>query len=300
MRKPPEDLLMDFINAMEQGLNSRQMSNLFDRNERTIRHWKAWYREEYGDPSVSAVPESPEPDYREIAPALEGDFMVCGDIEIPRHHAGAIRLLLKFQKHYGLSQLVLNGDTFAGDAFSKWAVETSLQQVSLRKELDIGRQMFDALLTAFERVTMISGNHDKRLARHFFGDWTYGDFLKMIAPDVEFYEHAYALATSGGEEWLICHPGNYSKVPLSVAREIAEVKQKNVLAAHTHHLGMCKDKSGRWWCVDGGCMADPARAAYKSMNITRHPEWNPGFVMLLNGRPYLVDVNTCDEQFWLT
>jgi hypothetical protein len=51
---------------------------------------------------------------------------------------------------------------------------------------------------------------------------------------------------------------------------------------------MSRDKSGRYWIVDGGCIRNPLKTAYKRMTINTFPAWNPGFVVIKDGVPILI------------
>jgi hypothetical protein len=63
----------------------------------------------------------------------------------------------------------------------------------------------------------------------------------------------------------------------------------HIICAHTHRLALGYDISGKYHVVESGHCRDQERTLYKQMETTTHPEWNPGFVLLLNGIPHLID-----------
>jgi hypothetical protein len=290
---PPQELREAFIEALNMGLDTGELSEKFNRSPGRIGYWKRWA---FNNGKVTVeIPKSTMLDVESQTPIINGDCFVAGDFEIPRHSVEAIKLLVEMQAYYKLPNLVLNGDVFVSDIFSTWPVEIARLVPSFAEEWEAGQGVLQALLLMFENVYLVTGGHEARLSKKLGGQLSYAELLNGLAPGLSCTQHHKVYV---GNSWMIAHPKDYAKVPLAVSRDVAERVHRNVILGHTHHLGMCRDKSNKFWCIDGGCMTEWARAFYKAGEVSRHPEWVPGFVMLKNERPYLIDLNI-DKNFWI-
>jgi len=221
--------------------------------------------------------------------------MVLGDVEVPFHSTDTLEMACALARKYELDTLIINGDLIALDCFSTW-VRNTAYKLTFKNEIEPTLEILKIFLNIFKQVYIITGNHERRLARKLDGEITIGEFFSNIA-GVTFSEYSYCVLNSSGKEILVCHQDNYSKQPLAVARELASIYHKNVIAGHTHHLAQGYDKSGRYWVVDGGCCRDVKYTEYKSIRVNTFPKWNNGVVMVINGSPFLVD--ECNADFWL-
>jgi len=246
------------------------------------------------------IPKSTTPNYQDMILKVKGDAVVIGDLEVPDHDADILTKAVQVGEKFGIHQLIINGDAVAADGFSPF-------QGNLRRgiepldEVRILATVIRAMARQFVTVYLCEGNHDKRWRRMSDGQVTLSDEIADRLPDIDIAVTPFSQIhlTSGGRPWLVCHPKNYSKVPGSVPREIAEVQRKNVVAAHTHHLSECQTKCGEFMAVEGGYCRDEARTLYKADDITRHPKWNPGFVVIRNGYHYLFSADKTDWDYVL-
>lgn len=96
----------------------------------------------------------------------KNDFKILSlsDIEFPYANTAMINHAVKFAKNLGVKDVVLNGDVTHQDFFSKHAKHT---YVSPEEEFSQLVQFISWLLTKFETITLVSGNHDRIATRHF-------------------------------------------------------------------------------------------------------------------------------------
>lgn len=248
------------------------------------------------------VPRSETPDYTKMILRVHGDAVIIGDVEIPDHDAEMLENAMAIGEMFGIRQLIINGDFMASDGVSGHPPppKTIAPTPSLEADLDIAVAVLRALSRQFDRISLLEGNHEKRLNRFVEGNLTTSYLIKMACPGVQTTYFSQVELLSGGKEWLVCHQKNYSKIPGSVPREIAEVQRKNVVCAHTHHLSESQTKCGTLMAIDGGYCRDEKRTMYKVQDVTRHPKWNPGFVVIRNGYHYLFSKDKTDWDWWLT
>jgi predicted phosphodiesterase len=213
--------------------------------------------------------------------------LVLGDIEVPEHDVQTLEQALAISDKFNLDTLIINGDFIALDSFSTW-VRSMVYKLAFKDELEPAIEILKIFLSHFDRIFLNTGNHERRLAKRVDGELTIGDFFKHLT-GVSYSEYAFCYLHSGGKEILVCHQDNYSKRPLQVASDIAAVKHTNVICGHTHILSQSRDRSGKYFIVDGGSGRNPERTMYKAILTNTFPEWQLGFVMVINGVPLLIN-----------
>ena len=281
--KPPSDIVDEFVKDTLT-MPTKALAIKYNRAPGTIRDWRRYlkrngYKVGYG---LDEKQELDEPLY------VTGDVVIVGDIEIPDHDPQIVELVLELGSILNIKTFILNGDLVALDEFSRWP--QTRPSGDLYSSLTAAKRVLTAFRAQFDTIYHCMGNHERRLPIATKGQV----HIDMLLDEVRSTRYSYLFLNG---DWLVVHPDNYSKNPLTVSRDLAEIYHKNVVAGHTHHLAMGRDKSGLYWAVDGGCARDPNRTWYITSRITRHPRWNPGFVVILNNRPYLIDKN-CDLEFW--
>jgi hypothetical protein len=284
--------------------------------ERTIRNWErvaeaAIHLNEHGHVTIDALAAKEAPDKSAaIAFPANADHeclvgrmtvnsdncIVFGDAEIPDHSIEMLENIVKMARHFCVEDCLINGDFLSCDSCSPWP-KMAIDFPSFRQELSAAKIVIRVLLQTFKRIWYNSGNHEWRLARKFDGQLSIGDFLGDI-DGLTFSEYRSCILKSGGRQAWITHQKNYSKIPLSVPRELARTIHMDILCAHNHHLAKGYDASGNYWLAEGGYVRDSKRTIYKEMNNTTHPAWNAGFIFIRNGLPYMIDHNNID--FWLS
>jgi len=218
--------------------------------------------------------------------------VVISDIEIPDQDPWMLYAALLVGQKRGIKTLIYNGDVIATDqeALNSWAREwREAEDTTLNTVVRLTRRVIESYATWFSEQFLVSGNHDKRLNRKTGGEV----FLEMLLYDtpVEFSRHTYMyMKTSRG--WVfICHPKNYSVNAASTlgrslwAKTISPEGTKcHVVLGHTHLAQTAWSPDGQQELVSTGCMR--SRALYKDLEVTTHPQWQRGFVVIDHGYFY--------------
>lgn len=229
---------------------------------------------------------------------LAGDFAICSDLHVPKLDPTMWEGFLHTAKRHKLAQCMVLGDFFDQEEFSSWAI-SGLQPsaISFGQEVGYAVQVLEDLLTHFDRVFCLRGNHDDRILRLLRFALGLSDVFAIVGRRVALSlqrELANKLQVSEypfchvGGNWLCAHPSTYSRIPGAVARDVAEVEGMNTVMGNGHLLSMSRDKSDRYWAVDSGCLVDPQKVYYKVFKVRRFPKWSQGFVLLRKGQPILV------------
>lgn len=231
---------------------------------------------------------------------LHGDYMISSDWHINKLDPDMLALKIKVAKRHGITKAVIVGDLFDQEEFSHW-VMAGLEpaKIMFKDELVYAAQAFEDALAGFPGgIWLTSGNHDERILRVLRYSLGLSDVFSLIGRrlaeglkrqfETKVKISAYPFCTIN-DSWYCCHPSCYSKIPCAVARDVAETEHMNTAMAGGHLWGLSKEKSGRYYCADLGCMCDPLKTRYKVMKVKRFPHWVRGFMMLKGGRPYLYD-----------
>lgn len=276
-------------------LDSEGLMELYGRSARTIRRWKQDVRG-IGEDIASSFPESPSPQCLDYLRLEYERLLIIGDCEIPDHDPVVFGMAARLADRLGIEHLLINGDFMAMDCFSGWPQENH-QSLHFRRDLDLAIKSIKVFLNSFDSVDYIIGNHERRLARQTRGQSNIGMFCEHLL-DVSYSNYSYCELTSGGKEIIICHPEDYSRVPLAVPLKLVAVHHKNILCGHTHRGCMGYDPSGNYWIAEGGHARDTTRTMYKAMKMASNPAWNSGFSLILNGNFYFIDKSNFD--FWMS
>ena len=245
----------------------------------------------------ATIPVSETPDYTQEVLRVYGDAVVIGDVEIPDHDASIIELAARVGKRAGIETLIINGDLIASDGLSKHLCGAASPRLKVQEELRQARQVIQALQHTFPDVYVVSGNHDKRARWQTSGQFT-ADFLLGDLPNVTTTPFSRLYLTSGGVDWMVCHPRQYRKAPGSLARDIAETEDINVVVAHTHLLSWSLTKDGRHVAIDGGHCRDAKRTMYKTEDVTTHPRWCAGLTVVRDGFGFALSKEYTDWRCW--
>lgn len=267
-------------------LDNEALMNKYSVSARTIRRWKQRIKESEEEILATSFPESPSPVYDNYLRFNSERLMILGDVEMPSHDSDLLNMAIDLAIKLDIPDLIINGDFLAMDEFSTWA-KTNYQSNSFRQDLELLKSAINIFIKEFDTVTYITGNHERRLARQTNGELNIGMLLSMV--DINYSDYTYCEVTSGGKEFIICHPEDYSRTPLAVPLKLAAIHHKNILCGHTHRLASGFDVSGKYIVAEGGFLRDPKRTLYKSMKLTSHPAWNAGFTILVGGHLFLIN-----------
>ena len=272
------DNIKDFLENAPH-MSTRELAERYNIDEETVRLWKTKEDKETKFPPSVVGP------YNKFITVNSDKCLILSDIEVPCHDAETLDISLDLSKKFKLDTLIINGDFIALDSFSAWAKST-VSRIAFSDEKEPAIQILKLFLSHFPKIVIITGNHERRLPHLVDGHISVGTFFTTLA-GVEFSEYAFCYLRSGGKKFLCCHPDNYSRVPLTVARGIASIHQINVITGHSHHLAQGYDVSGKHLCIEAGSARLSDRTWYKASRSNLFPRWNLGGVMVIDGNPYL-------------
>lgn len=225
-----------------------------------------------------------------------GNAMIICDLHIPLHDPKLINTMINCARENGIKKLVIAGDYFHMETFGSYL--PFQPEAALEVERHDGNYILKALLKTFEEIVIIWGNHDYRLTRKLgfkksfiecmkwmLSSLSEDDWKKITISDLDYMY--YYPQVEGDNKWRICHPRNFSSVPLTVGRKMAQKYNCNVITAHSHHFAMGASPNGKDIVIEGGGFYHKGRTEYIQKSNTNH-EWVPGFTMFKDGIPNLI------------
>ena len=299
---PERDELLEYYedDTLSAVYPTLQMSMQLQTLERLLRSHRQ-YREIYLNHARSElyIPESRSRKWTDFL-VLEGDdWIVAGDIEIPDHDALLLKRILQVAQRHNIKNLLINGDLVAHDqaGINDWVSRWRVNELTYEQTTDEMLNILNQFGQHFNRIVILEGNHDDRIARKTAGEV----YLGMLIPgDVAQYtRYSYVYIQTSKRGLIKCvHPDNFSKTPIKLGQEyyatevgptfdredpFNTVKKCHFVISHTHI-----DQSG--WSPDSvyevhaiGTCRDPQKTAYKNKGQGRHHQWSPSFLMIKNG-----------------
>jgi hypothetical protein len=242
------------------------------------------------------------PDYEPFMSIEADEAIICADLHMPKVHIDMFKKLIKIADIYMKPPrtIVIAGDLFDFSALSKFDLIDKDENVD--RDFNSGRVGLNILAKYFDTIVYAMGNHDIR-------------FMKKLEWFISVDEFAYGLlssnklkitpypcldVTSGGVDFHVTHPSNYSRVG-NVPVSLAAIHRKPVLSFHGHLFHMRTEPSGQDFGYDVGCMTDRTKHLYTKVRETNHPIWTAGFALLRNGSvlPFTDNPKITNWNFWL-
>lgn len=232
-----------------------------------------------------------------FAPLIaEGDAIVTCDLHIPLHDPVLLNTMINCARKNKIKKLLIGGDYWNMETFSSYLPYQP--EAALDVERHDGNLIMKTLLKTFDQVDFIWGNHDHRLSRKLgfkksfeecmrwmLSELTEDEFAKIRFSELD---HMYYYPEGDeGRKFRLCHPQNFSSVPLTVGRKLAQKYQCSIITAHSHHCAMGVAADGVNLCIEGGGFFDKHRTEY-IQRTTSHHEWVQGFTMFKDGLPTLI------------
>lgn len=222
-----------------------------------------------------------------------GDAVISCDWHVPLHSPTMVNHLLEKASHHDMKQLVIAGDLFNMDTFSHFLPHQPEAKFELEREE--ATKLIDAALDVFDEVIISWGNHDFRLVR-FLGfelgfeyliRWVLAELGEEKLSRVVVTDLDYLLYHPGPVDIRLCHQKNFSKIPLTVPRQLAQKYHMSCLAAHSHHFAQGVALDGENLIFEGGGLFDRTRTEYVQ-RTTLHHQWVQGFYIWEDGvcHPY--------------
>jgi hypothetical protein len=273
--------------------NNIELGELYGVDEKTIRRWKAKLKQQDKVLGDGKFPSPAGRQYNEYKVLNADSYIVIGDSEIPHHDPELFEYAYQLMKKYQLDQMIINGDFIANDIFSFFSPYTN-EIHSFEDNLQPAIEVLKVFSDQAKRIIINQGNHERRLPLLVKGQINLGDFLKELTK-VEFQEYAYTVVKgSNGEITRVSHPDNYSGIIGSVTKRMHAKHLCNLIIGHDHQMGLLYDQSASHWLVHGGHCRREDMVSYKNLRDNCMPNWNHGFVMVLNNFPYLINKQNID------
>lgn len=220
-------------------------------------------------------------------PTLRGDALLLFDLHSPCHDAAWVNRCVDLALSWGVDRLGIGGDLVDWTAFSVFAKSDAYDAGT---EIRVTEGILRALEANFDEIVYSNGNHEMRLSRRT--DWLLpvDTAVRLFLRDgkTTFTRSHWFTLESGGERFMVAHPKNASTSQTMVPAKLAAKYQCHVIAGHGHLWGQGRDVSGRYWAIDAGICADPARLEYYQMEPTTRPAMQQGAVIVRGGVPILL------------
>jgi hypothetical protein len=214
------------------------------------------------------------------------DYAITADWHIPLYDPEYANIFLEDARANGIRDLILAGDFFNFDALS--AYEPKQESAGLEIELAEAEMVMRVLSESFDRIYFLWGNHDARLHKALGFSIQFREAMKQVfgslgqevMEKITFtnLDHIWI-----GDDWYICHPGNYTRTPLSTARTLATKYNASVITAHSHHCAVGYAIDGERVVAEIGGLFDRHKTAYLQRSTT-FPTWAQGYCFLQGGK----------------
>lgn len=239
---------------------------------------------------------------QDVPLALTGDWLVAGDVHLPSIRADLFDKFLAIAKRWlppGRRRCILAGDLVNAEAFSPF--EPAQTPSPFAQELSAARDFFTTLLSVFDQVIVLPGNHDRRLSKRTRGALSFGDLLRLIVhtPRVIVTDYGFVTIQTPQGVWRVTHGSQFSQTPLTQAERLAWKYQQHVISHHEHRLAVGHDRYGHYILVNNGGLFDHTQLAYVHRDDSGRPTMVPGFTLLRHGFPYVFGLWT-DWTLWLS
>lgn len=228
-------------------------------------------------------------------PVLETDsVMVLADVHIPNHDAGWCSELVDLARTLGITTCLLAGDLLDFSALSSFTPEMlgdEAETTLVSDEIIAAAEFVDVLLSVFDEVHMILGNHEKRITRRMAVKMRVAFLRQLLGYRLEPHFHLYpyymAIIRASAGDWRVAHPKNTSVIPVRVAARLADKYGQFYVAAHGHDWGETTSVAGYYAAATGIC-ADPRLFEYTQLRDNLRPFMQQGAWMLYEGQPWLM------------
>lgn len=315
---PPDDInIEEFVRLTHEETNG-QLAERYKHSVYTINQWKVSLRKlgydcgtiktwggrtfhkkvtvnetepEFPEVESAGFPESYEEDFTKYEVLKRDRLIVFGDLHIPYHDVRVLDMAYQVAKRYGIKTGLINGDFVDNDLFSNFPKVHPNRHEYIVDELNPSSEILKLFMKQLDELVWLEANHERWLNRRVGGHFSVFNLMESIL-GVRYSQYSYAYVESGDEEILVCHPKNYRKKPGSLPLELCTRYLKNVLCGHVHRLCFQYHSSGRFWAAEGGHCCDAKKLNYKNRDVDLHGTWNPGFVMILDGWPHLIEPRT--------
>lgn len=272
--------------ATEENLSNYKIAARYGVHESTIRRGLASMNVQRHFVNTDLVQRMKLELDRPIVLDPNADYAITADWHIPLYDPVYANAFIEEARDLGITQLIIAGDFFNFDALSVY--EPKQVEAGVELELAEAQMVMRVLLETFEGIHFLWGNHDARLHKALGYTLQFREAMKLVFGDLG-AEALQRITFSNldhlwiGDSWYICHPGNYTRTPLSTARTLATKYNASVITAHSHHCAVGYAIDGERVVAEIGGLFDRHKTAYLQRSTT-FPTWAQGYCFLIGGR----------------
>lgn len=230
----------------------------------------------------------PEPEPKLTAPLLITDYadaLIISDLHAPYQNSQLLKQAIELALAAGITQIDIAGDLHNFNSLSSLSKGEPTTAVDI--DLQHSRQILTVLAHYFEKIRLVSGNHDEYFIKKrggTFQDLIYNEVLQgRYADQVIATDYDYLIR---GDKWLIGHLSTYDETPGLIAAKISDRVERNVIVGHDHLFGFQYGEKG-YVGVSTGAMLTPDRFWYKVRRLNTFPDFMLGFSMLIDDKLYM-------------
>ncbi len=236
---------------------------------------------------------------------IYGNAIVTCDWHIPFQNELIQKMIEIAAKEHNINQLIVGGDLFNQDSFSRF--EKKEENANWDLEMERGREWFRWATKHFISIYVVLGNHDERISKRNNYILRFEHIVRMITDEeqqskITLSEKDFCNLISTGENYRVHHAKNYRKVPGSLGWELAKKYNTHIITGHPHNLfHETKMNFGRIiHVIDGGCCLEADKVEYYNSQTTVCNKWTPGFVIIKDGKPEIVspEIPTNVKREW--
>lgn len=217
-----------------------------------------------------------------------GDAVISCDWHVPLHSTRMVNSLLDKAYEMDIKQLVIAGDLFNMDNFSHY--KPYQPEASFEFEREQAIHLLNTALEVFETITICWGNHDFRIVKFLDFKVSFEYCLRWCLEALGPEKHArinisdldHLVYHPGFYDIRLCHQENFSKVPLTVPRQLVPKYEMSVLSAHSHHFAQGVALDGHNLIFEGGGLFSPEITQYIKRTNTHH-KWVQGYYVWKDG-----------------
>lgn len=213
-------------------------------------------------------------------------WLYCSDAHTPVHDPIAIDRLVSVGRRLGVDDLVIGGDWFDFAELSSHGDDIEMPDIN--KAIEVSGQVLRYVKSNFQNIYILPGNHCRRAAKLMNKNLSFKNLVRMAVGDLTGFhitDHDYFLVNPSTPEnpgWTVGHPRFFAQFPTKGLEQVAMMRQRHVIGAHSHTWGLTK--FGKFLCVSPGHMMRPDLTPYlvRSNGLSKHPDQEPssGFVLI--------------------
>lgn len=218
---------------------------------------------------------------------VSGDFVITGDWQLPTtDYQFAAMPMVVGKKHLRSKQrkLIIAGDFINADAFSDY--ESDVPTPAFEREVAAASAMMEEILTVFDEVYWIWGNHERRVGRKTKGALTPHMLRSLVTPHakrVHVSHWGHMLVDTPLGTYRVTHGRAYSVQQLNVADMLAQKYQQHIISHHEHHASKGWDRYKRYVIVNNGGVFNQSQMGYAVLDDDKNPNMQVGFTLLKDG-----------------